>query len=94
MAIVKSGEPQGSNLGPILFSIYVTDIFNHIKSTPVLCANDTCLNVNAHKPDLLETQMNQEMKRARQWMLANKLAINASKTKGVVINSKTKKIDV
>ena len=91
MKIVKTGVPQGSNLGPVLFSVYVNDIFNHFKSTPVLYADDTCLNVKAHKLDLLETLMNQEMEIARQWMLANKLTINTSKTKAMVISPKIKK---
>ena len=89
--IVKTGVPQGSNLGPILFPIYFNDIFNHFKSTPVLYADDTCLNVKAHKPDLLETLMNQEIEIARKWMLANKLTINTSKTKAMVISPKMKK---
>ena len=53
--------PQGLNVGQILFSIYVNDIFVHVKSTPVLYANNTCITVKAHKPDLLETLMIQEM---------------------------------
>ena len=89
--IVKAGVPQGLNLGPILFSIYVNDIFNHFKTTPVLYADDTCLNVKAHKPDLPETLMNQEMEIARKWMLANKLTINTNKTKAMVISPKMKK---
>ena len=89
--IVKTRVPQGSNLGPILFSIYVNDIFNHFKSTLVLYADDTCFNMKAHKPDLLETLMNQEMKIARKWILANKLTINTSKTKAMVISPKMKK---
>ena len=63
--IVKIGLPQGSNYGPILFSIYVNDIFNHFKSTPVLYADDSCVNVKAHKPDSLETVINQEMEIAQ-----------------------------
>ena len=54
-------------------------------------ADDTCLNVKAHKPDLLETLVNQEMEIAQKWMLANKLTINTSKTKAMVISPKMKK---
>ena len=48
--------------------------------------DDTCLNVKAHKHDLLETLMNQEMEKSRQWMLANKLTVHANKTKAIVIS--------
>ena len=43
------GVPQGSNLGLILFSIYVNDIFNVFGFTLVLYADDTCLYVKASK---------------------------------------------
>ena len=42
------GVPQGSNLGPILFSIYVNDIFHNFKSEPVHYADDMCLTIHAH----------------------------------------------
>ena len=35
--------------------------------------------------------MNRKMEMARQWMLANKLTINASKTKAIVISLKMNK---
>ena len=85
---------QRSNFGLKLFSIYVNDIFNHFKSTPVLFADDACLNRKAHKPDLLETLMSQEMEMARQWMLANELIINASKNKAMGNLYHNEKIDV
>ena len=44
-ADIEYGVPQGSNLGPILFSIYVNDFFDTYDSAPVLYADDTCIKV-------------------------------------------------
>ena len=52
---IQFGVPRGSNLGTILFSIYVNDIFNIFDFTPVLYANDACLYVKASKEKDLET---------------------------------------
>ena len=82
---IQFGVPQGSNLGPILFSIYVNDIFNIFHFTPVPYADDTCLYVKASKEKDLETLMNHEVEIANRWMLANKLTINATKSSALVI---------
>ena len=97
MLISKNSESwSASGIEPWPYALLnvreLNDIFIHFKSTPGLYANDTCLNVIAHKSDLLETLINQEIEIVRQWMLANKSTINASKTKPMVISTKIKKL--
>ena len=82
---IQFGVPQGSNLGPILFSIYVNDMFNIFDFSPVLYADDTCLYVKASKEKDLESLMSREVEIANRWIKANKLTINATKSSALVI---------
>ena len=59
---IQFGVHQGSNLGHIVFSIYVNDIFNIFDFTPVLYADDTCLYVKASKEKDLKSLMNLKSK--------------------------------
>ena len=82
---IQFGVPQGSNLGPILVSIYVNDMFNIFDFSPVLYADDTCLYVKASKEKDLESLMNRKVEIANRWMTANKLTINATKSSALLI---------
>ena len=54
---IQFGVPQGSNLGPILFSINVNNIFNIFYLPLMLYADDTCLHLKASKEKGLESLM-------------------------------------
>ena len=45
---VLSGVPQGSDLGPILFLIFINDLLDNIKSSVCLFADDCVLYRNIH----------------------------------------------
>jgi len=76
---VQFGVPHGSNLGTILFSINVIDIFNNFNILPVLFIDDTCLIVEASSIDELNYSFNTQVEKARIWTNSNKLIINADK---------------
>ena len=77
---IQFDVPQGSNLGPILFSNYVNDIFNIFDFTPVLYTDDTCLYVKASKEKDLESLMSREVEIANLWMKLNKLTIKGGES--------------
>ena len=76
----KFSVPQGSNLGPLLFLIYINDYPNALNSNPRLFVDDTCLNINAVTPSILSEKMNQELTTVHKWTTANKIIVNPEKS--------------
>ena len=84
---INCGVPQGSNLGPLLFLIYVNDLPGVSNLITKLFADDTCLFLTADSVSELQFIANNELKRIEYWMASNKLTINYSKTKYMIIRS-------
>ena len=85
---VECGVPQGSVLGPLLFILYVNDMITALHSTPRLFADDTCLFLTAKNTFELDELGNSELSSLENWMDANKLTVNPTKSKFIVVNSK------
>jgi hypothetical protein len=86
---IKHGVPQGSILGPLLFLLYINDI---VMSSPVfkfiLFADDTSLFYShKNKHDAINI-LNSELAKISQWLAANKLSLNVSKSKLLVFSNK------
>ena len=85
------GIPQGSTLGPILFLIYINDIHTCSKLLSIrLFADDTNVFYSDKNLNNLEQIINEELIKLTDWLRANKLSLNISKSKYMLISSSNK----
>ncbi len=84
---------QGSILGPILFLIYINDLYTASSLHKFMFADDTaCTASNCNLNKLIIT-VNTELKKIARWFRANKMAVNISKTKFMLFHTRGKPID-
>ena len=95
--IINCGVPQGSILGPLLF-IYINDIVKTISLHElILFADDTTLLFSHSDIASQNDIINIELQEICNWLQANKLSVNATKTNYMVLGtpqSKRKFIDI
>ena len=84
---IKTGVPQGSILGPLLFIMFVNDLPRSIqRSSCLMYADDTTLYSSSANPSNIEFALNRDLVNASNWFERNRLTLNIKKTKFMVIH--------
>ena len=87
-AILNKGVPQGSILGPLLFSVYMNDLPFLLKETEVdIYADDTTIWSSGSNSTEIEQTLDNSLRKANSWFKLNEMKPNAKKTKHLLIGT-------
>ena len=86
------GVPQGSVLGPLLFSIYINDLPLHVPSAKCdMLADDTTIHTSGQDVPAITTVLQSCLSDVFEWTHLNHMSLNPSKTKYMILTTRQKR---
>ena len=85
---IKFGVPQGSILGPLLFILYINDMSKCTQLKLLHFADDSTAFMPFRNPISICSTINSELLKIDDWVRANQLSLNASKTTYSIFSAK------
>ena len=86
--IIIYGVPQGSLLGPRLFSIHVNDLTDFVKSGILfMFADDTTIYCTGKNVEEVIDKLNKASSELYEWCMCNQLTVHTGKTEAVILKA-------
>ncbi len=86
---IRHGVPQGSILGPLLFLLFINDLCDSVELCGTsMYADDTAIFYMSTSMEELQLPLQYDMQTISYWMRENRLSLNASKTKFMLVGPK------
>lgn len=89
---IKTGVPQGSILGPLLFLVYLNDLPGCLTKCSVnMYADDTAIYFSAPSTQQVTIALQDDLERVNTWLCANRLSLHAGKTSSMLVTTRQRR---